>query len=69
MLGEMFASQLNHFIGKEVLKNVNLNNLDYSEKKEIGTMLKERIFSFGMLYRWNELIKSSWRRFNCEIFY
>jgi len=59
LIGELFASQINNYIAKNILKKSSLKNLKYSEEKEIGSYLKEKIFSHGTSYRWDELIKHS----------
>ena len=59
-LGELFASQINNYIAKNILKeDASLKNLDYSGKEQIGEYLKSRIFFPGARYKWNELIEKS----------
>lgn len=58
MLGELYASQINNYITKNILKQKNAKNLDYGDK-EIGNYLISKIFSPGTKYPWNELIKYS----------
>ena len=59
ILGELFASQINNYIAKNVLKIKSSKNIDYADKKEIGDYLKIRIFYLGAIYKWEELIKSA----------
>jgi len=59
MIGELFAAQINHYIGKNILKQESVKNLDYSGHKEIGNYLISKIFSPGAVYKWDELIKNS----------
>lgn len=57
-LGELLASQLNHYIVKNILKIDSLNNADYSDK-EVGSYLREKIFSVGKRFEWNEMIEKA----------
>jgi len=57
VLGKILASQINHHISKDVLKQ-DSKNLDYSNPK-IGDYLKEKIFIPGSKYRWNKLIEKA----------
>lgn len=59
MIGKLFASQINNYIAKNILKESSVKNLNYSDKKEIGDYLRSKIFSSGGKYEWNDLIKSS----------
>ncbi|MFH1503403.1 MAG: M2 family metallopeptidase [Candidatus Diapherotrites archaeon] len=59
LLGELFASQINNYMAKSILKNKTSKNLDYPGNKEIGEYLKSKIFFPGALYKWNDLIKHS----------
>lgn len=57
-LGELLASQINHYIVKNILKENSLNNVDYSHK-EVGDYLKDKIFSVGSKFIWNEMIEKA----------
>ena len=59
IIGELFASQINNYIAKNILNENTTKNLDYSGKKEIGDYLKSRIFFPGTLYKWDNLIEKS----------
>jgi peptidyl-dipeptidase A len=59
LIGELFASQINNYIAKKILKKSSLKNLKYSGNKEIGNYFKEKIFYPGASYKWDELIKHS----------
>ena len=59
LLGELLASQLYHHIVTEVLGHEFNNNESFASQKEVGTFLKEKFFSHGSKYHWNDLIKSA----------
>lgn len=59
LIGELFASQINNSIAKNILKKKSSRNLDYSDSREIGKYLKSKIFLPGAIYKWDELIKHS----------
>jgi len=56
MLGELLASQLDHYIEHDVLGAEN-ERICYAGHPEVGAFLKERVFSVGALYRWDEMIR------------
>jgi len=58
MLGEMLASQLIHYISKNIVKTEGYE-IDFCGKKEIGDYLKEKIFVHGRFYGWDELIRNA----------
>lgn len=57
LLGELFASQIHHYIVTEVLDEDEkcIPTECYAGKKEVGKWLKENIFQPGCLYTWDEL--------------
>lgn len=57
LLGEVFASQVHHYITHNVLKARDWHKIDYVNRPEVGTYLKDKIFKVGKLYSWNEMIK------------
>ncbi|MBA7596025.1 hypothetical protein ES703_02994 [subsurface metagenome] len=57
VLGKILASQINHYIFKDILKQ-DSENPDYSNPK-IGDYLKEKIFMLGKKYRWDKLIEKA----------
>lgn len=59
LMGELYASQINNYIAKNILKQDSLKNLNYSGKKEISKFLIDKIFFPGSLYNWEELIEYS----------
>lgn len=58
LLGELLASQFNHYIAVHVLKS-DISGQSYSGKKEVGDYLKEKVFKPGARYRWNEMIEKA----------
>jgi len=59
LLGEMLASQLHHFIVKNVLELESDINTSYVNQKDIGNYLRQRVFEVGSIYHWNEMIKQA----------
>lgn len=53
MLGELFASQLHHYIIKNILKEP----IGYQNHLEVGEYLKEKVFYPGSKYPWDKLIE------------
>jgi peptidyl-dipeptidase A len=56
MLGELFASQLDHAIQTRVLKNGN-GRASMVNATAVGTFLRENVFQAGKRYRWDELVQ------------
>ena len=59
LLGNILASQIYYYIGKEVLKNENITEQTFYAKKEVGSYLIEKIFKAGALYHWNDMIANA----------
>ena len=59
MLGELLASQLYYFIKQKVLGDTSQEMSSFVNKKDVGEYLKNLFFSYGALYKWDKLIKSS----------
>jgi peptidyl-dipeptidase A len=57
-LGELTASQLQHYIAKNVLKQESIKEVCFANKPEVGTYLKARVFAPGASLRWDALIRS-----------
>lgn len=55
LLGELLASQFNHYIATSILKSEDFGQ-SYFGKKEIGNYFKEKVFNPGARYSWNEMI-------------
>jgi len=58
LLGELLASQFNHYIAADVLKSDDFGQ-SYFGNKEVGNYLKEKIFKPGARYSWNEMIEKA----------
>jgi len=56
VLGQMFACQVFRTIARDVLKTDPSKAL-FNGNKEVGKFLKERIFSHGRMYSWNDLVR------------
>ena len=58
LLGELLASQFNHYIAANVLKSDNFSQC-YFGKKEVGNYFKNNVFNPGARYNWNEMIEKA----------
>jgi len=58
-LGELTASQLQHYIAKNILKQESIKEVCFANKPEVGTYLKEKVFAPGASLRWDDLIKEA----------
>ena len=58
-LGELMASQLQHYIAKNILKQESIKEVCFANKPEVGTYLKEKVFAPGASLRWDALIKEA----------
>ncbi len=56
MLGELLASQLDHYIRSNIIPQAG-GKISYHGQPEIGAYLKQEIFSLGTSHRWDQLIK------------
>ncbi|MCF8243395.1 MAG: M2 family metallopeptidase [Melioribacteraceae bacterium] len=59
MLGELLASQLFYYIAEKVVKSEDAESECFTGKKDVGEYLKHLFFSYGSLYKWDELINKS----------
>lgn len=57
MLGEMFASQLHHYLVYNVLKLNSDKDVSYVGQKKAGEFLMEKVFEPGAMYRWDKMIE------------
>lgn len=69
LLGELLASQLYHYIVVNILKSNDLKNQAFSNNPEIGKYLIEKVFSPGMRYKWNDMIKNATGEFLTPKYY
>lgn len=56
MLGELFASQLDHAIQTRVLKPVH-GRASPVNAPDVGTFLRDNVFKAGKRFRWDELVR------------
>lgn len=56
LLGEVLASQINHYICTKVLGTDNVLEMPYSERKEIGKYMKEKVLKSGKAKKWEEMV-------------
>jgi len=56
-LGDLFASQIHHYIVTNITKSGDTDKECYIGKKEVGEWMQEYIFNTGKCYEWNEMIE------------
>lgn len=56
VLGELFASQLHHYIVHNVLKLQSDQNVSYVNQRQAGDFLRQKVFETGALYNFNDMI-------------
>jgi len=59
MLGELLASQLHAYITNNILKLESGDGVSYVNENIVGDYLKNRVFSVGTKYSWNDMIKQA----------
>lgn len=57
VLGELLASQMNHYLVGHILKLESDKNVSYIDQRNVGDFLAKKVFEAGAVYRWNEMIK------------
>ena len=55
-LGELFASQMHHYIVEHITRSGDMAFDSYTGCAEVGRWLTEKVFAPGKLYPWNEMI-------------
>lgn len=58
LLGELLASQFNHYLAATVL-NSDGSGQSYFGNKEVGDYFKDKVFSPGARYSWNQMIEKA----------
>jgi peptidyl-dipeptidase A len=58
-LGELTASQLQHYLAKNILKQKDTKAVCLANRPEVGQYLKEKVFAPGASLRWGALIKEA----------
>ena len=56
LLGEMFASQLHHYLVHNVLMLNSDKDVSYVNQTKAGNYIHDHVFKAGAIYRWNEMI-------------
>jgi peptidyl-dipeptidase A len=56
MLGELFASQLHHYLVHNVLQRQSDQSVNYVGEKQVGNYIRQKVFAPGALYHWNDMI-------------
>jgi len=59
LLGEVLASQINHYICDNILETIDYLKVPYNGRKEVGEYLLKNIIEPGKLMHWEELIKEA----------
>lgn len=59
MLGELLASQLNHYLALNVLGLDSEKDVSYVGQKKAGQFFREKVFEPGDRYYWNEMIEKA----------
>lgn len=58
-LGELLASQFSFYIAKNILKTENVNMMSLSNKPEVGSYFRDKVFSIGNKLQWNDMIEKA----------
>ncbi len=58
-LGELLASQFSFYIAKNILKTENVNMMSLSNKPEVGSYFRDKVFSLGAKLQWNDMIEKA----------
>ncbi|MDR2009082.1 MAG: hypothetical protein LBQ22_01195 [Bacteroidales bacterium] len=59
LLGELLASQLNHYISVNICKSDDYNMQSFYSNKEVGKYLMEKVFFPGAKWYWNDMIEKA----------
>lgn len=59
LLGELLASQFNSYAVKNVVNMKNNEDVSYYDEMAFGSYLKEKVFSVGNIFKWDEMIRRS----------
>lgn len=59
LLGELLASQLNHYISKNICNSDDYNMQSFYNNKEVGKYLNEKVFAPGAKWHWNTMIEKA----------
>lgn len=59
LLGELLASQLNHYITENIVKSDDFRNQSFYGNKDAGKFLTEKVFMPGASLYWNTMIENA----------
>jgi peptidyl-dipeptidase A len=59
LMGELLASQLNNYLITNIVKSNDNRNQSFTNNKEIGKFLKDKVFAAADLSTWNEMIEKA----------
>lgn len=57
LMGELLASQLYYHIGEKILKSANPEDESFTNNKDAGKFLVDKVFKPGLRYTWNDMIE------------
>jgi len=57
VLGELLASQMQHYVIKDVLKLFSDKDVSYVGCRQLGDFMRAKIFAPASAYRWNDMIE------------
>ncbi len=57
MMGQLFACQVHATIARDVLHAEDIPNAFYTDDKNVGEYMQQRVFAPGATLGWNELTK------------
>jgi peptidyl-dipeptidase A len=57
LLGELFASQMYYYLADKVVGTPDAMNLSFFGNTKVGDFFKDKIFSVGAKYQWNDMIQ------------
>lgn len=57
LLGELLASQLYYYIVANIIQSDDYKFQSFANNKEVGNYLKNKVFSVGSKYYWNDMIE------------
>lgn len=59
LMGEMLASQLNHYIAYNIYRTNDVNSISYANNEVVGRYLIENVFAPGSTIFWNDMIEKA----------
>jgi peptidyl-dipeptidase A len=59
LMGEMLASQLNHYIAYNIYRTYDVNKISYAKNEVVGRYLIDNLFKPGSEFYWNDMIEKA----------